>query len=137
MLLWMALACGKSNINLDDFERLDIFCDSEGEAYVTEEIDGGAIGNSGRLEAQLMSNADYPRELEHIANATYILENLDVGGGESLGQASPLGEIETTRGEGNWLMRIEGPTGCVGEVTFEIVAATTLKMCIPVTCEIE
>ena len=135
MLLWIALACGKSNINVEDFDRLDIFCDNADEAYETEFVDGGAIGNSGRLEAQLMSNAEYPRELEHIANATYILENLDVGGGESLGQASPLGEIETTRGEGNWLMRIEGETGCAGEVTFEIVAAQTLKMCIPVTCE--
>ena len=133
MLFFLVLAC-KSNINESDFDRLDIFCDNSEEAYSEEYIDGGATGNSGRLEAQLMSDAAYPRDLTYIENATYILENLDVGGGESLGQATPIGEIATTRGRGNWLMRVEGPTGCIGEVEFVIQEGKTLKMCIPLTC---
>ena len=134
MLLLLHIAC-KSNISADDYERLDIFCDSLSEAYSEEYVSGGATGSSGRLEAQLMSDADYPRDLTYIENATFILENLDVGGGESLGQATPIGEIETTRGEGNWSMRIEGPTGCLGDVSFEIKAGQTLNICVPLVCE--
>ena len=134
MLLLFHLAC-KSNIALEDYERLDIFCDTPEEAFFEEYQSGGATGSSGRLEAQLMSDAEYPRDLTYIQNATFILENLDVGGGESLGQASPIGEIETTRGEGNWSMRIEGPTGCVGDVEFVIQKEQTLKMCILINCE--
>ena len=134
MLLLLQIAC-KSNISVADYERLDIFCDSLEEAYFEEYVAGGATGSSGRLEAQLMSDAEYARDLTYIENATFILENLDVGGGESLGQATPIGEIETTRGEGNWSMRIEGPTGCEGDVEFTIKKEQTLKMCIPLLCE--
>ena len=134
MLLLLSLAC-KSTINEEDFDRLDVFCDTPEEAYVEEYVAGGASGNSGKLHAQLMSDADYPRDLTYIAKSTYILENLDVGGGESRGQSDAIGTIETIRGEGNWSMRIEGPTGCLGDVTFEIIAGQTLNICVPLDCE--
>jgi len=134
MLLMLMVAC-KSNVDLEDFDRLDIFCDSQEEAMSQSYIDGGASGSSGKLEAQLMSDASYPRNLIYIENATYIRENLDVGGGESRGQADPIGGIETIRGEGNWSMRIEGPTGCIGDVEFEIKASKTLQMCVQLVCD--
>ena len=40
---------------------------------------------------------------------------------ENQGQADAIGTIETIRGERNWSMRIEGPTGCLGDVSFEIM----------------
>ena len=134
MLFLFLIAC-KSNINEEDFDRLDLFCDAPEESFVEEYSDGGASGNSGRLIAQLMSDADYPRDLTYIAKSTYILENLDVGGGESRGQADALGTIETIRGEGNWSMRVGGPTGCLGDVSFEILAGQTLNICVPLICE--
>ena len=145
MLILFSLAC-KSNINEDDFDRLDIFCDTPEEEYAEEYIDGGASGNSGKLEAQLMSNADYPRDLTFIEKSTYILENLAVGGGESRGQADALGTIESIRGGTdpqeedyepgpNWSMRLEGPTGCLGEIEFELKKQQTLRICVPLVCE--
>ena len=133
MLLMLIVAC-KSYVHAEDFDRLDIFCDSEEEAMSEDYIEGGASGSSGKLEAQLMSDAKYARDLTYIENSTYILENLDVGGGESRGQSDPTGGIETIRGEGNWSMRIEGPTGCIGDVEFEIKAGKTLQMCVPLYC---
>lgn len=134
MLFLISLAC-KSNINEEDFERLDLFCDTPEEAFFGEYVQGETQNGSGKLHAQLMSDADYPRDLTYIAKATYILENLDVGGGEDEGQANAIGTIDTIRGEGNWFMRIEGPTGCLGEVSFEIIAEQTLNICVPLTCE--
>ena len=133
MLFLLSLAC-KSTVNEADFDRLDVFCDTPEEAYSEAYEAGGASGNSGKLEAQLMSDAEYPRDLTFIEKSTYILENLDVGGGESRGQADAIGTIETIRGEGHWSMRIEGPTGCLGEVDFEIKAGQTLHLCVPLSC---
>lgn len=133
MLLLLSLAC-TSTVNWEEFDRLDVFCDNPDEAYFEEYLEGGASGNSGKLEAQLMSDAEYPRDLTFIEKSTYILENLDVGGGESRGQADAIGTIETIRGEGHWSMRVEGPTGCLGEVDFEIKASQTLHLCVPLNC---
>ena len=134
MFIMFLVAC-KSYVDTEDFDRLDIFCDSQEEAMVQNYIDGGASGSSGKLEAQLMSDAKYARDLTYIENSTYILENLDVGGGESRGQSDPIGGIETIRGQGNWSMRVEGPTGCIGDVSFEVKAGKTLQMCVPLYCD--
>ena len=138
MLFFVLFACqdtGK-NDDTDIFEPEDIFCDNfADEAGVLEINDGGASGSNGRLEAQLIVDTDNPRDKTIIGNATYILESIDVGGGERLGQASPLGEIQVTLGAGDWAIRIEGVTGCSNEMEFTIEAEKTHSLCLPVFCE--
>ena len=138
MLLFVLLACNdtEKNENTDIFEPEDIFCDNFAEeAGVLETTDGGASGSNGRLEAQLIVDTDNPRDKTIIGNATYILESIDVGGGERLGQASPLGEIKVTLGAGTWAIRIEGVSGCSNEMDFTIEAEKTHALCLPIYCE--
>ena len=138
MFLFLILACQETEkYDSDDiFAPQDIFCDNFAEeANVFEVTEGGASGSNGRLEAQLIVDADNPRDKTIIGNATYILESIDVGGGERLGQASPLGEIQVTLGAGDWLIRIEGVTGCSNEMEFTIQAESTHALCLPVYCE--
>ena len=133
LLLFLGIGC------IDKYEdsgyTSDLFCDEFSEAGTINLLDGGATGSNGRLEAQLVTEADNARDSSIIGNATYILESLDVGGGERLGQAGPLGDIQITLGEGNWSMRLEGVTGCSHELEFMIEAEKTLEMCLPLYCD--
>ena len=138
MFLFLILACQDTQKDAADdiFAPEDIFCDNfSEEADVLEITEGGASGSNGRLEAQLIVDAENPRDKTKIGNATYILESIDVGGGERLGQASPLGEIQVTLGAGDWMIRIEGVTGCSNEREFTIEAEKTHSLCLPVYCE--
>ena len=134
MLLLMALSCFEQEKDTGLFVPLDVFCDDVSEAGLINIKEGGATGSNGRLEAQLISDTGSARDASVIGNATYILESLDVGGGERLGQANPLGEIDVTLGEGRWSLRVEGVTGCSNDIQFEIRAEMTHEMCVVLFC---
>ena len=138
MILFALFACDIGSKSLDSgfYQPLDIFCDDMDEAGTLELIDGGASGSNGRLEAQLISSTGNARDTNIIGNATYILESIDVGGGQRQGQATPLGEILVTLGAGNWSLRVQSASGfCSNDLEFEISAETTHKSCIPLNCD--
>ena len=79
-------------------------------------------------------DVENPRDTSLIGSATYTMENLQVGGGEQLDQADPLGALSKTLGEGEWNLRIEGAEGCSNEITVDVEAGVLLEMCIPLYC---
>ena len=114
---------------------VDVFCDEYEEAgeEVVSDFDSTS---SGRLEAQLIVDAENPRDTSIVGSATYILEGPQ-GGGEQLDQADPLGALAKTLGAGEWMLRVEGANECRNELTVNIEAGVRLEMCIPLYCEEE
>ena len=138
MILFALSACliGTKSLDSGFYQPLDIFCDDIEEAGTVDIFEGGASGSNGRLEAQLISATGKARDTNIIGNATYILESIDVGGGQRQGQATPLGEILVTLGAGNWSLRVQSVSGfCSNDLEFEITAESTHKSCIPLYCD--
>ena len=136
MVLWVISACFIEQYEETGYAAPGVFCDNFSEAGTENYLKGGASGSNGRLEAQLVIDSDNSRNTSVIGSATYILESLDVGGGESMGQADPLGLIGVTLGSGNWKMRLEGGSGsCTHQVEFSILAGKTLQLCLPLYCD--
>lgn len=121
--------------NVTVAESVDVFCDQIDEADVQEIYDGGAVGSNGRFEAQLITDGGVtPRDRTIVGNAYYVLESLDVGGGEKLDKATPVGVIGVTLGAGNWSIRIQGERECEASFDFVIQPEKTLLKCILLEC---
>lgn len=135
MLLLFLFACEEQDKAYQgpDGSGIDIFCDEFSEAGMVNEYEFDSV-SSGRLEAQLIVDVENPRDTSLIGNATYTMENLEVGGGEQLDQADPLGALSKTLGEGEWNLRIEGAEGCNNEIIIDVQAGVLLEMCIPLNC---
>ena len=136
MLLWLLACTAGSQDSGNTYKLDDVYCDTLDEDGLSEFVDGGATGLSGKLEAQLISDySDDPREISVIRGAYYVLENIDKQGGETPGNASGTGKIDTILGsEGMWSIEITGEHGCAAEFEFEIQAEMTLKRCVLLSC---
>ena len=121
--------------NVTVAESVDVFCDQIDEGDLEEVYDGGAVGSNGRFEAQLITDGGTtPRDRSIVGNAYYVLESLDVGGGEKLDKATPVGVIGVTLGAGNWSIRIQGERECEASFDFVIQPEKTLLKCILLEC---
>ena len=133
MLIWLACGDQKEAYQGPTGEGIDIFCDEFAEAGLVNELPFNSA-SSGGLEAQLIIEGDTPKDLSIIGNATYTVTNLEVGGGEQLDQADPLGVLSKTLGAGQWEIRVEGADECSNEVTVDIEAGVLLEMCLALYC---
>ena len=136
MLIFSLMACSIGTKSLDSgfYEPLDIFCDDMEEAGTIDLIDGGASGSNGRLEAQLISATGEARDTNIIGNAVYILESIDVGGGQRQGQAT-LGEARHLRSRQLVTQSSKRIGFCSNELEIQIEAEKTHKSCVPIYCE--
>ena len=117
------------------YQPADVFCDQIDEAGMIRLTEGGATGSNGHFKAQLITDGGIiARDTNITANAYYVLESVDVGGGERLDKASSSGVIEVTLGAGRWSLRIEGNRGCSSELEFQLDAGETQEMCILLEC---
>ena len=135
MLALILLSCGEQEKAYEGptGSGVDIFCDEYAEAGTSAVSDFDST-SSGRLEAQLIVDVENPRDTSIVGNATYTVENVQVGGGEQLDQADPLGSLSKTLGAGEWILRVEGADDCSNELTVNIEAGIRLEMCIPLYC---
>ena len=117
------------------YQPADVFCDQLDEAGMIRETEGGATGSNGHFKAQLITDGGIiARDTNITANAYYVLESVDVGGGERLDKASSTGIIEVTLGAGRWSLRVEGNRGCSSQLEFQLDAAETQERCILLEC---
>ena len=117
------------------YQPADVFCDQIEEAGMIRETEGGATGSNGHFKAQLITDGGIiARDTNIIANAYYVLESVDVGGGERLDKASSTGIIEVTLGAGRWSLRVEGNRGCSSQLEFQLDAGETQERCILLEC---
>ena len=135
ILLLGLMACRTDKTVVVEDTAGEEFCVSFDNAEQELTFDDVNLGESGRLEMQLVVDSENPKETSLIGNASYTFENLDVGGGEQLGQADPLGYISKTLGAGNWHFRIEGSENCFHEFDIVIEAGVRLQKCVPLYCE--
>ena len=123
----------EENVTIAD--SIDVFCDQLEEADSQNIYDGGAVGSNGRFEAQLITDGGaIARDVSIVGNAYYVLESLDVGGGEKLDKATPVGVIGVTLGSGNWSIHIQGERECEAAFDFVIQPEKTLEKCILLEC---
>ena len=123
----------EENVNVVD--SIDVFCDQIDEADDQTISDNLLVGSNGRFEAQLITDGGtIARDVSIVGNAYYVLESLDVGGGEKLDKATPVGAIEVTLGAGNWSIRIQGERECESSFDFVIEPEKTLQKCILLEC---
>ena len=143
--LLLSAGCGEEepavqDTGEDEFEGHTGFCSQITEANQTTLEDGGATGANGALFVQIITDEDEDVwNPNYVANVTYVLENLDVGGSPRFGESDLAGTIAATLGEGNWNLQISNTrvagVDCYNTLDFEIVAGQTTNICLDVACE--
>lgn len=113
----------------------DIFCNEFADAGDEQSIPDDALVGSGRLKMQLVVDRGNPKDTSIVGNATYVIKNPEIGGGQQLGETSPLGEFTKTLGPGTWNVAITGGEGCENTVEAVIEAGMQLEMCVALYCE--
>ncbi len=142
----LALMIGCDDSNKDSgagSSSLDLFCEDIADAGAYEVEDsaaGGVTGANGSLFARIITDeSDDAHNPNYVANVTYVIENLDVGGSPRYGESDTVGEIEATLGEGNWWIQLSNNRvagfDCYNEATFTIEATRTTYLCLDVNCQ--
>ncbi|MDG1483881.1 MAG: hypothetical protein P8R54_30095 [Myxococcota bacterium] len=122
---------------------LELFCEdvADGGTYELEESQSASIdGANGSLIARIVTDeSDDTHNPNFVADVTYIIENLDVGGSPRYGESDISGEVAATLGEGNWFIQISNNRvagfDCYNEASFTIEAGMTTFLCLDVNCE--
>ena len=122
---------------------LDLFCEDvvDGGTYELEQSSSSSIdGANGSLIARIVTDeSDDVHNPNYVANVTYVIENLDVGGSPRYGESDITGEIAATLGEGNWFIQISNNRvagyDCYNEADLVIEAGMTTFLCLDVNCE--
>lgn len=100
---------------------------------------GGGNGESGYVLARLVTDkADDIRDPNFVAFVDYTLENLDVGGSQTLGESTQEGDVIETLGAGNWRIKLNKNAAgynCYNEFDFLVEAGNSTTMCLDVGCE--
>jgi len=142
-LLLLAGCDSDSNDSGAGGDSLDLFCEdvADGGSYELEESQSASIdGANGSLVARIVTDeSDDPHNPNYVADVTYIIENIDVGGSPRYGESDITGEIIATLGEGNWYIQISNNRvagfDCYNEGTFIIEAGMTTILCLDVNCQ--
>ena len=137
IITWL-IACGESDEDLytgPSGSGNDIFCNEFVDADESQSREDAGLVGSGRLNVQLVVDKVNPHDGNIVGNATYILQNPLVGGGEQIGSSSPLGDFSKTLGAGTWELEVKGGENCSNFVEIEIVAGTELDLCVPLYCD--
>lgn len=118
----------------------DLFCRDIADADSYEIRQGDVSGANGSLYGRIITDeVDDLTNPNFVAQVTYILENLDVGGSPRYGESSDGGEIIATLGAGRWRIqlsnnRVAGYT-CYNDQEFVIEAGQITELCLDVACE--
>ncbi len=122
---------------------LDLFCEDvvDGGTYELDESQSSSIdGANGSLIARIVTDeSEDAHNPNYVADVTYIIENLDVGGSPRYGESDFSGEISATLGAGNWFIQISNNRvagfDCYNEAAFTIEAGMTTFLCLDVNCQ--
>jgi hypothetical protein len=122
----------------DTGSGLELFCESMDDGDVVQIETGGGSTASGVLSGRLITDATEDiHNPNMVANWDFVLENLDVGGTQTRGKTTDLGEFTATLGAGHWSIAISGQRNgytCANTLEFEIVAGSTTTACMDANC---
>jgi len=142
VLVLFCASCNGAGTDTADPEDTDIdrFCDEIADADAYELREGDIAGANGSLFGQVITDeADDPYNPNFVAQVTYILENLDVGGSPRYGESNDIGEIVATLGAGRWRIQLSNNRvagyDCYNDQEFVIEAGQITELCLDVACE--
>lgn len=115
------------------------FCEALSYAGQTRIEEGGGSGGSGKVVGRVVtSKSSDIHDPNYVASVPYTLENLDVGGTNTLGETDTEGAFVEILGAGNWEIKLAAQKvgyQCENTMDFLVQAGNTTYLCIALNCQ--
>ena len=135
----ISLACGEPEKD-ETGMYMQPFCTTltDGNLYRFEGSGGGST--SGTFTGRLITDASTDvGDLGYVANVSYSLENIDVGGTtQRIGRTDSAGYFSDSGAAGTWEFSagaVVDAKNCVADLQFEVEVGRNTSVCVLLTCD--